>query len=435
MGSLSANPKSDSARYGLASLWEETARERVRFPALQGSVSADVAIVGAGYTGLSAALMLAQKGIRAVVLDAREPGWGASGRNGGQVIPGLKYDPPEILEKYGPDRGAALVDFIGGAPSLVFDLIAKHGIDCDARRCGWIQPAHNAAMEPTLERRARSWADAGADVELLDRSRLAELLGSSAYRTGWLDKRGGCLNPLGYARGLARAAAGAGATIFSQSAVRALERTKDGYRLRTSGGTVEAAQVILATNGYTDGIWPRLRESLVPAHSFQVATDPLPDQIRRTILPYGHVSSDSRRILLYFRLDSEGRFLMGGVGSVAEPTARSVFAHLAKATQHIFPQMTAPFRYHWYGKVALTQDFLPHLHELAPGLHTALGYNGRGVAMATALGTLLARRTAGEPVEAMPFPTTNLRTIPFHGLRNLYVAAARTYYRLRDVTV
>jgi sarcosine oxidase len=289
-------------------------------------------------------------------------------------------------------------------------------------------------MESILERRARSWAEAGAEVELLDRNRLAELLGSLSYRTGWLDRRGGCLNPLGYARGLARAAAGAGAAIFVRSPVRGLEPMPSGYRLRTDGGTVEAGQVILATNGYTDNLWPGLRESIIPAHSFQVATDPLPEGIRQTILPYGHVSSDSRRVLLYFRLDADGRFLMGGVGSVGEPAGRSVFAHLAKATRHVFPQMTAPFRYHWYGRVALTQDFLPHLHELAPGLHAALGYNGRGVAMATALGTLLARRAAGEPADAMPFPTTALRTIPFHGLRNLYVAAARTYYRLRDVT-
>lgn len=434
MASLSADSNTDTARFGLASLWQETAREAAVFPSLQNNLSADVAIVGAGYTGLSTALALAEKGIRAIVVEAREPSWGASGRNGGQVIPGLKYDPPEILHKYGPKLGPELVKFIGGAPSVVFDLIEKYGIDCDAQRCGWIQPAHNAAMEPTLQKRGRSWAETGADVELLDRNRLADLLGSTTYRSGWLDKRGGCLNPLGYARGLARAAAGAGATIFSNSPVQALERTANGYRLRTSGGSVEAGQVLLATNGYTDGLWPNLRQSLVPAHSFQVATDPLPDSIRKTILPFGHVSSDSRRILLYFRLDAEGRFLMGGVGSVGEPSSRAVFAHLTKATRHVFPQMTAPFRYHWYGKVALTQDFLPHVHELAPGLHAALGYNGRGVAMATAMGTLMARRIAGETADALPFPTTNLRTIPFHGLRNLYVAAARTYYRLRDVT-
>lgn len=435
MTSLSVNPAVNTAAQGLASLWETTAREPVSFPALRGSHSADVAIVGAGYTGLAAALSLAEMGKRVIVVDAIEPGWGASGRNGGQVIAGLKYDPPELLAKYGPERGAALVRFVGEAPSLVFDLIARYHIDCDARRNGWIQPAHNAAMEPVLERRAHSWAEAGADVELLDRDRLAQLLGSTSYRTGWLDKRGGCLNPLGYVRGLARAAAGLGVAIFAQSPVRRIERTASGYQLRTGDGSIEAEQIVLATNSYTDGLWPGLRQSIVSAHTVQVATDPLPENVRRTILPFGHVSSDSRRVLLYFRLDPEGRFLMGGVGSVREPDRREVFAHLRKATQHVFPQMTAPFRYHWYGRVALTPDFLPHLHELAPGLHAALGYNGRGIAMATALGTLLARRAAGVRAEDLPFPTTELRTIPFHGLRNLYIAAARTYYRLRDVTL
>jgi len=419
---------------GLMSLWEQTTSPGEIFPALSGEQHADVAIVGGGYTGLSAALHAAERGLRALVLEAREPGWGASGRNGGQVIPGLKYDPPEILAKYGPQKGADLIRFIGEAPRQVFELIARHGIDCDARQCGWIQPAHNAAMEQTLRQRARSWLETGADVEILERERLAELLGSTAYRMAWLDKRAGSLNPLGYARGLARAAARAGAAIYAQSPVQELERTSDGYRLVTpDGAAVRARKVILATNAYTDDLWPGLRRGIIPVHTFQVATEPLDESIRRTILPYGHVSSDSRRVLLYFRLDAQGRFVMGGVGSVREPVDRKVFEHLLAATRHIFPQMTAPFQYHWYGRVAITRDFLPHLHELAPGLYTALGYNGRGVAMATALGGLLARLVAGESAESLPFPATSLRAIPLHGLRNLYVAAARTYYRLRDI--
>lgn len=429
---LSADPSATADPAAIRSVWEETARPGAEYPALAGKVATDVVVVGAGYTGLSAALHLAEAGVGVTVIDAREPGWGASGRNGGQVIPGLKYDPPEMLAKYGPDLGARMAEFVGNTPQLVFDLIARHGIDCDARRCGWIQPAHNAALEGLLRRRAESWAATGADVELLDRARVAELLGTGAYRSGWLDRRAGALNPLSYARGLAAAAARLGVAIHGATPATRLEKTAEGYTVHTPQGEIRAGQVILATNGYTGDLWKGLRQTIVSMHSYQTATDPLPEAVRATILPQGHVSSDSRRVLLYFRLDREGRFLMGGVGATGEGTKPQDFAHLVRAARQLFPQITQDFTYNWYGRVALTMDFLPHLHELAPGLHTALGYNGRGVGMATALGALLARRVQGEPASALPFPTTPRTGIPFHFLRNVYVAATRTYYRLRD---
>jgi len=431
---LSAKPDAPADRPGFNCVWEETAAAGETFPPLSGRASADVVVVGGGYTGLSTALHLSEKGVKVVLLEAREPGWGASGRNGGQVIPGLKYDPPEMVSKYGPDLGGRMAEFAGGAPGLVFGLIDRLGIDCDARRCGWIQPAHSSLLEGTLRRRAESWAALGADVEILDRARVGELLGTDSYRSGWLDRRGGSVNPVAYARGLARAVRAAGVEIHSGSPVRSIRRENGRFHVACAAGTVEADQVVLATNGYTDNLYPTLKRTIIATHSFQVATDPVPEEIRRTILPQGHVSSDSRRVLLYFRFDRDGRFLMGGVGAAQEPGREAQFAHLVRAARQIFPQLTVPFRHHWYGKVALTRDFMPHFHELAPGLHAGLGYNGRGVAMGTAFGQLLARRVAGEPASALPFPTTDIHPIPFHFLRNIYVGAVRTYYRVRDIT-
>jgi glycine/D-amino acid oxidase-like deaminating enzyme len=434
MEHLNTQATSRADETGFASLWSATAVPGIAFPSLSGDAQADVAVVGAGYTGLSAALHLAERGISVIVLEAHEPGWGASGRNGGQVIPGLKYDPPELLAMFGSDLGQRMIDFVGQAPELVFQLIQRHGIDCDARRCGWIQPAHNTAMEPVLRRRAESWAAQGADVEILDRARTAEYIGTEIYRSAWLDKRGGALNPLSYARGLARSAQAAGARIHSSTPVGHLQaKGGAGFELKTAHGTVSARQVILATNGYTDGLWPGLRQSIIPAHSFQVATAPLADRVRRTILPYGQVCSDSRRLLLYFRIDSGGRLVMGGVGTFGAPRSTEVFQHLVRAVRHLFPQVDATYNFHWYGRVAMTMDHLPHLHEPAPGLLTALGYNGRGVAMATALGSLLARRASGEAPASIPMPVTPIRRIPLHPLRRVYVGAVRTYYRIRDV--
>src|SRR5207244_3979017 len=193
------------------SLWAATARPAPETPPLDASRQADVAIVGAGYSGLAAALQLAEAGVSVVVLEAGEPGWGASGRNGGQVIPGLKYDPDELVAMFGTEAGEHLVRVAGGAPDTVFDLIARHKIDCDARRCGWIQPAFAVADVGVITRRAEQWQRRGAPVAVLDRDTVRRLVGSPIYHGGWIDRRAGSVQPLRCARGLARAAHDAGA--------------------------------------------------------------------------------------------------------------------------------------------------------------------------------------------------------------------------------
>jgi glycine/D-amino acid oxidase-like deaminating enzyme len=416
------------------SLWTATVEEPpVETPALDGEARADVAIVGGGYTGLSTALHAAEHGLKAIVLEAREPGWGASGRNGGQVIPGLKQDPEELVGLYGRERGEVLARFAGGAADLVFGLIDKHRIACRPVRAGWIQPAHRDDLLPTLHRRAEQWAKRGAPVELLDAKACAERIGSGIYVGGWIDKRAGGIQPLAYARGLARAARTAGARIHGGSPARRLTRNGEGWRIETPRGTVIADRVVLATNGYTDELWPGLERTIVPVHSFQIATVPLGDNVAKSILPARSVLSDTRRVSVYYRIDPDGRLMMGGRGCFREPDRPEDFALLERQIRRLFPQAAgAPIEHRWFGRVAITTDHLPHLHEPAPGLLAGLGYNGRGIAMATAMGTLLARRLAGEAMASLPLPAQPLRPIPFHGFHRLGVAAAITYYRLRD---
>jgi glycine/D-amino acid oxidase-like deaminating enzyme len=188
------------------SLWAATARPAPATPRLAESCRADVAIVGAGYSGLAAALRLREAGASVVVLEAGEPGWGASGRNGGQVIPGLKWDPDELVAMFGTEAGEHLAQVAGGAPATLFDLIARHAIDCEATRCGWIQPCFAEKDRALAERRVAQWQKRGADVELLDRDTVRTLVGSPIYQGGWIDRRAGSVQPLSYARGLARAA-------------------------------------------------------------------------------------------------------------------------------------------------------------------------------------------------------------------------------------
>ena len=413
------------------SLWRATAAPAPVTTALEGRAEAAVVVVGAGYTGLACALTLARAGRAVIVLEAGEIGHGASGRNGGQVIPGLKHDPDELLARLGRDRGEKLVRLVGGAADRVFALIAKHHIDCQARQCGWIQLAHSAAAAKTAIARARQWKVRHAPVELLAGERLAPLAGTGAYACGWLDRRGGALQPLSYARGLARAAMGFGARVHTGSAVTRIARDKEEWVAVTARGEARAREVVLATDAYSGSLWPELVTNQLVVSSVQIATGPLPEAIRRTILPGGAVASDTRKLVHYFRLDHEGRFVIGGRGSAGDGVPESVYAALGRAAARLYPALAdVQWPYRWYGRVGITRDWLPHLAEVAPGIWAALGYCGRGVAMATTLGQVLGEALNYGRVPV--YPVAALRPIPLHALRLPIMQAGIAYYRVLD---
>ena len=368
-----------------ASLWAASSAEPApETPPLEGEARADVAVVGGGFTGLSAALHLSEGGASVTVLEAMEPGWGASGRNGGQVIPGLKHEPEALAQRFGPEVGGRMTDISGSAADLLFALVGRFDIKCDARQTGWIQSAHAPWGLRLVEERARQWRERGVDCELLSRERMRELLGTDDYVGGWLDRRGGSVQPLAYARGLARAGQSVGATIHGGSPVTALTRAEGGWRLATPCGGVSAEAVLLCTNAYTGDLWPGLRRSLIQFRPFQIATAPLGENVRHSILPGGQVVSDTKRLLAYYQVSADGRLLMGGRTALNHGGHAQLHAGLCRDAVAIFPQIgETPVAYRWSGWVALTLDHLPHLHELAPGLYAGVGFQGRGVAMGT----------------------------------------------------
>ncbi len=415
------------------SLWAATARPPVAAPPLAGAEEADAVVVGGGFTGLSAALHLAERGLKPVLLEAAEPGWGASGRNGGQVIAGLKANPAAIIALHGPVEGKRVVDLVGGTADFVFDLIRRHAIQCDAVRSPWVQAAHSQTALAAVAERVRDWQTHGAPVELAGKAEMARILGTDDYVGGLVDARGGALNPLGYARGLADAAQRQGARIHGGSPVRSIERQGSGWRVATAQGSVAAPQVVIGTNAYTTGFWPGLAASIVPVSSFQIATAPLGDNLRRTILPEGHVLSDTRRLLRYFRLDAQGRLVMGGRGTFKEHPDAGDTVRLRRWVGALFPALgEVEYEFHWAGRVAVNLEHRPHLHALAPGVWAGLGYNGRGVAMATRMGAILAELAAGTPREQVAFPITPLGRIPFHGLRRSVLPVVTAWYGLLD---
>ena len=417
-----------------ASLWAATASPAPATPPLAGEKHADVAVIGGGYTGLSAALHLAEAGADVAVLEAAEPGWGASGRNNGQINPSHRLDPDDIEAKFGGAAGRRIVEAFTGSADLVFDLVERHAIACDAVRTGWLQLAPDARSMKGNIALAEQWRRRGVAVRVLDGGETARLVGSEAYVGALLDPRCGGLQPLSYARGLARAALGAGAAVHGGSPALSLKREGGGWRVVTPDGAVVAATVILATNGYTDHLWPGLCRTIIPVHTFQAATEPLGENLRRSILPGGEVVTENRAVgFHYYRLDAGGRLVIGGRAAFTEADRPRLYRVLHQVVPKLFPQLAeARWQYQWAGKLALTPDYMPHLHEPAPGVLMALGYNGRGVAPATLMGKLLADRALGTPQGDIPFPFSPVRPLPLHGLHPPVLHLVLQFKRLRE---
>lgn len=416
----------------MANLYLETAVPATPTEPLDGDRKADVVVVGGGFTGLSTALHLAEGGAQTVLLEAGEPGWGASGRNGGQVNPGLKHNPDDVERKFGGDLGARMVEFAGGAPGFVFALVRRLGIDCEARMCGTLR----AAVHPKHLARARVAAAQhrrrGAPVEFLEADAIARATGTSRYAGGMLDRRGGAVNPLSFARGLARAAADAGAAVHGGSRVLSIERAPDGWRVRSASGTVTSGHVVLATNGYTDGIWPKLRRSVVPVFGAIAATEPLPEAIAADIMRAGHVLYESGAVTVYYRLDEGRRLLMGGRGPMQEINSPGDIPHIVDYARRLWPSLRGVrWTNGWGGRLGFTADQYPHVHEPADGVLVCLGYNGRGIALGTAMGAQLAARILDRS-HVLPMPITPLKPIPFHGYWPISVPAAILVGRIAD---
>ncbi len=390
------------------SLWDQTSEEADPGLLMDGDLTVDVAIVGGGYTGLSAALHLAEKGLSACVLEARQIGFGGSGRNVGLLNAGLWLPPQDVRARLGEARGARLVSLLGDAPAYVMSLIERHQIRCELTRSGTIHAAHSPAGMKDLERRAGEWQRLGAPVRLLSQQEAAAKIGSEAFFGGLLDARAGTLNPMGYVRGLARAAAAAGARIHTDAAVSKLVRQGESWQVETGVGTVTAKSVVLATNAYSDDLWPGLTSSFVPIDYFQVATRPLGDRVAH-ILAERQGIWDTGKIMFSLRRDAADRLIIGsmgaaigGEGGLSERWARRQLARL-------FPSLgTVEFETAWHGQIAMNSEHMPRIHRLADGLYTPIGYNGRGIAPGTVFGKAMADLLSGGDEADLPMPVTDV---------------------------
>ncbi|MGF7162421.1 sarcosine oxidase [Rhodoligotrophos appendicifer] len=423
---------------GVDSLWMASSRTApFAGEPLSGTVKADVAVVGGGFTGLSTALHLAEGGRDVVVLEAEEIGFGASGRNGGQVNPGLKHDEAALTARFGPE-GAKFYRLGQEAPDFLAALVDRLKLNCGFERPGLIRLAHNARALTVMNAAGDSMEKAGIAVERLQTpSAVARRTGTERYLGGLVDPRGGSVHPLDLAREMARACMSAGVRIFTRTRVSALSPQNGGWMLAAAGGSVAAREVVVATNGYTDGLIPGLAASLLPVNSFQVATAPLSGNLAETILPGRNTVYDSRRLVLYFRKTQDNRVILGGRASFSSAMGigggREDYSVLERVLNGIFPQLDGQkITHRWTGLVCITADHLPHYHQPAPGLHVVLGFNGRGVALSHRVGAWMAHKLVGED-DSGALPPSPIRPIPFHRFREPLLNVAMHWNRVLDI--
>lgn len=415
------------------SYYAATAVESVSYPALSGEIKADVCIIGAGFTGITAALHLAEAGMEVVVLEAERVGWGASGRNGGQICTAFNQSMPALEKQVGKDGAQVLWDVERAAKDLIRDRVAKHNIDCDLT-WGYIhaasKPSHMAWMHETRD----EWAQYGYDeTEILDKSQLQERLGSEMYHGGLREKNAGHLHPLNYALGLAKAARDAGVKFFEQSKAININTDKD-VSVRTGDGHVTAKYLVSAGNAYLGKLIPALYYRVMPVKSFILSTEPLGENFARSLIRDNDAVVDSQNICDYYRLSGDGRMLFGGRANYSGLEPKDLFSYMKPRMLKVFPQLKdARLDYCWGGTLAITADRLPHVGQIDGKIFFAQGFSGHGVALSGMCGKLMsdAIRGTAEKFDVM----ARLRHHPFPGgpVRMPLLALGMLYYRMRDL--
>jgi glycine/D-amino acid oxidase-like deaminating enzyme len=403
-------------------LWEQSAPAAPAAQRLEECFATDVVVIGAGFTGLSAALHLREMGVDVAVLEAEEIGFGGSGRNVGLVNAGLWVRPADVSGLVGQNLGSRLIGQLAAAPALVFELLDRYGIECEAVRHGTLHCAVGESGYREVAERARQWQALGAPVELLDASATVAKVGSRAYRGSLLDRRAGTIQPLAYVRGLATAALRRGARIFTGSPVRKVSDEHGRWRVDAGSGSARAEWVIVATNAYSNTVWSVLRDELVALPYFNMATRPLSGRDLSTILPERQGVWDTKQVLSSFRLDAAGRLIFGSVGALRGAGTSIHRSWGRRALAKLFPALSdVEFEYEWYGQIGMTADAIPRFHALARNTVSISGYNGRGIAPGTSFGRDLARLVAGKITAAdLALPAAAPQRVPLRAVRESY---------------
>lgn len=412
-------------------LWAHVTPRQIPLLPLGNEISVDVCVIGGGITGLSAALHLLEAGVSVAVLEASRIGSGGSGRNVGLVNAGSWIAPDAAAQVLGPGVGERFNSVMGQAPALVFELIEKYAIECQARREGTLHMAHNANGANDIQARHDQWRRRGADVELLTGARCREYCGTDKIPTALLDRRAGTLNPMAYTLGLGESVIRLGGRIFQQSPVQAVTRQGARWQVKTETGVVIADKVVVATGAYTEGEWAGIKQNFFKGYYYNVASEPLTSSAASEVLKHGQGSWDTRTVLSSIRRDDQGRLILGSMGKMSNKPDWFIRSWADRIQRHYFPRLgKVQWQMHWTGCIDFTPDHMVKLFEPAPGLVAANGYNGRGNTTGTVMGKALADFLIKDDPDALPIPfapapglkSAKLRALAYETGFNLYHA-------------
>ena len=398
------------------------------------SAETDIAIVGSGYTGLCAARILKKNGASVTVLDRKTIGWGASSRNGGMATPGLKQGIQKIHKIYGEKLAHEFWKISVDAIDLIDEIVTEHSIDCDWERNGHASLATKPSHAPRLKEYG-SWLEKefGHYQKYIPKHQIQDEIGSNTYYGALTDEISGGLHPSKYVFGLASAVSKLGVQLCENTAVTKIEKNgSNNFKLITSKGDITAKKVIIATNGYTDRLVPKLKPLIFPVGSYIVVTEPLTNELQNIINPKRRMYYDSKWFLNYFRLTPDGRMLWGGRNDLSTDLDLDDSAkRLSKELYTVFPDLKdIPITHTWTGKLGITFDLMPHIGK-TNGIYYAFGYGGHGLSIATYLGTEIGLMLAGKK-DRSPFMEISHQTTVFYRNRPWFIPFAARYFRFLD---
>ena len=413
--------------------WRSAAVEQIAFPPLTDNITVDLVVIGGGFTGLNAARVAALEGLRVCLIEAETIGHGGSGRNVGLVNAGLWLPPDQIKETLGDTRGERLINDLGVGPDRVFDLIKSYEIQCDARRNGTLHLAHSSQAISDLRAREEQWKNRGVPVTLLDAQTTAQHVGSDRYHGALFDARAGVIQPLDYARGLARAAANKGVQIHEKTAAVRIE-WDDIWQVTTGDGHVRASKLLIATNAYNKlTSATRVYETSIVSY-FQCVSRKIAQRDFDAILPDHHGCWDTALIMSSFRKTRDNRLVFGAMGETSGTLGRYIHDGWAqRAIQRIFPKLRIELSQSWSGRIAMTKKKIPDIMRLGKDGYAIFGYSGRGIAPGTVLGEQFGKYSATEDESVLCLKITDKYHETFTNLKSRYYeSGARVFHVIND---
>jgi len=392
-------------------LWEKTCKEKSTYKSLREDTISDLTIVGGGFTGCSAALEASTLGARVTLLEANDIGFGGSGRNVGLVNAGLWLPPDQIIEILGQEQGQSIIKSLGKAPELVFSLIKKHNIDCEAQRNGTLHCAHSGKGMDYLKKRRAQAKNYNEPISLLDNKETYRRTGSPRFHGSIFDPRAGTIQPLAYCKGLARAATSSGTKIYTNSKVKKIKKVGDTWNVHTNNNVIKSKFLLLAMNAYQDVQTKETRNKFSTVYYSQFSTKRLSPNKLNSILPQKEGCWDTATIMSSFRIDKDGRLIIGTIGHVTGIGGNLHHSWAKKKLKFLFPflsDLDLEFEYVWEGKIAMTKDHIPKILNFKKNAFSCFGYSGRGIAPGTLFGSLSAKALLEDNHSLLPIePTQN----------------------------